>query len=245
MQVQVRESIVLPLWRDLSLKWMMAEEDDWIPQSAVPVAFSAVPNPQKGRQSSKHNLDVQAKPVKENDKSVQSLVSRNGQDKPQTLQNSENPSHNLGHGSASPIPPQTQSSPGGSSITQTLPPTVPHSQSTSKEACGTSISQSRFSANSEQSSSRPSGASLRSSAAPASIREENESDFTEPLLENDDSKKEKLLGSSSEFDAGASERAAGRTFDTDLLQQSESLGVERESQNQFNQVLMTYPLNRR
>ncbi|KAG0570751.1 hypothetical protein KC19_6G184800 [Ceratodon purpureus] len=240
-KVQVRESIVLPLWQDLSLHWMMAEEDDWLPESAVPIAFSAIPKPEHELQNSKHNLDVQAKPTKENDKSVQSLVPRNGQNKPETLENSEIPPHNLDHGPTSPTPPQIHSSSDGAPITQMQPSTVPHSQSTPREASGASMSQSRFSAKSSQSSSehsfasRPSEASLRSSA-PASIREENESDLTEPLVDFDVSKKEKLLGSSREFDSGASERAAGRPLDTDLLLHSESLGLERESQNPPNQV---------
>ena len=243
MQVQIRESIVSPLCQDVSIQWMMAEKDDWIPQSVVPVAFSAVPNPENERQSSKHNLGVQPKPVEENDNSVQPLLSHNGEDKPQTLQISESPS-SIGHGSTSAIPSQSQSYPYGPSILQMQLPTIPHSQSTHREVSGTSKSQPRSSGSSEHSSSehsfpsRPSGASLHLSA-PASIREEDESDLTEPLLDNDDLRKEKLLGLRSESDAGASDRHSGRPLDTDLLQQSEGLGLESESQNPSNQVLMT------
>jgi hypothetical protein len=244
--VQIRESLVLPLWQDLSLHWMMAEKDDWIEQSAVPVAFSAIPNPENERQSSKRNPDAQPKePVEEHDKSVQSLTSRNiGQDKPHTLENSESLSHSLGHGSTPLTQPQTQPQvPHGPSNAQMQLTAVPHSQSAPREAWGTGISQSRGSdASAEQArpehsfSSRLLGASPHA-PAPASIREENESDLAEPLLDGDDSKKEKPLGLSSESDADrvpASDRAAAsRPSDTDPLQPPpESSSSETwESQN--------------
>lgn len=243
MQVQIRESIVTPYCQDLFLHWMMAEKDDWIPQTDIPVAFSAVQNSENERPSSKHNPGIQPKPVEENDKSGQSLPSRKGQNKPQI---SESPSPSIGHGSAASLPTQAPSSPYGPLVTQMSPPTTPSQGNL--QASGTNRNQSRFAANSEQSSlehsfpsTRPSGASVHSSAPP-SIREDNESDLTTPLLDDDDYNRDKLLDSSSEFDVGVSDTATPRPFDRDHLQHSDGSASQSESQNPSHQVLLTYPL---
>jgi len=239
MQVQIRESIVTPYSQDLFLHWMMAEKDDWIPQSDIPVAFSALQNSENERSGSKPNPDVQPKPVEENGRSGQSLTSRNGQSKPQI---SESPSQSIGHGSPVSLPSQTQSSP-YVSVTHMPPPTAPPSQSSLPDS-GTDRNQSRFAANSEQSSFEHSFPSRPS--APPSIREDQESDLTTPLLDDDDYSRTttKPLDSSSEFDARASDTATARPLDTDLLLLSQGSASQNDSQNPSSQVFPIYPWNR-
>lgn len=90
-KVQIREQVVMPYCQDLFLHWMMATQDDWLPQSAIPVAFAAVEVSENERQISKQNIGVQPKPIEENNK--------NGQPTPCTPsvknEQTDNGQHNL------------------------------------------------------------------------------------------------------------------------------------------------------
>lgn len=239
MQVQIREQIVMPYCQDIFFRWMMGQQDDWVPASTVPVAFSAVSSES---QSSKQNLDVQSKVVEENDKSDQPPppnVLSNEHNEPQGGLASEASIHSINLGSTTSELPRSGSL-YGPPITLSNPPTNPNSQSTPQPS--TSIAnQSRRSATSEQLSSQPAaplrspGATLPASAS-SSIRRDKESDLTKPLLDSNDYGKP--LGSSSEFDAGVPDKVIDAVYN-DLLPQSEGSASESESQHMSNQVIHT------
>ncbi|KAG0601458.1 hypothetical protein M758_11G112800 [Ceratodon purpureus] len=235
-KVQIRESIVMPYCQDIFLHWMMAEQDDWLPESAFPVAFSADPSE---NQSSKHILDVQSKFAEENDKNGQPLLpstNSNGHNESQASPVSEASTHSSNLGSADSGLPHP-GPPYGLPIMLMNPPTHPSSQG-NLQSSTSSRNQSQKPAISEQPSSQPSipsrppGAIVPSSA-PSSIRGDKESDLTKPLLDNNDFSK--LLGSSSEFDAGLPDKVIDAVYN-DLLLQSEGSASENESHHASHQI---------
>jgi hypothetical protein len=76
LQVQLRETLVMPNCEDLFTAWMMAEKDDWLPQSVVPVAFTSAQVSESEKQNLRSsNIGSQAKPNSDQQQSVQQLVS--------------------------------------------------------------------------------------------------------------------------------------------------------------------------
>lgn len=76
LQVQLRETLVMPNCEDLFTAWMMAEKDDWLPQSVVPVAFTSAQVSESEKQNLRSsNIGSQAKPNSDQHQSVQQLVS--------------------------------------------------------------------------------------------------------------------------------------------------------------------------
>lgn len=233
MQTQIREHIVMPYRQDVRLHWMMADQVDWLPHSAIPVAFSAAKHSENERQSSKFKLDEQSKLVEDNDGIGQSSTSSSlsvhsdGQNKLHVGQVSE--------ASSSPHVGPVDGSP----IAQAQPPSDLRSLG-NLQASGTSRNQLQNSSISIQFSSehslpsRPPGSSVHSSAT-SSMRVDNESDLTRPLLDRDDQNKGKISASSNGFDAGASERAVGAVY-IDVAPQSEDSASDSESQHPPNQV---------
>lgn len=231
-KTQIREHIVMPYRQDVRLHWMMADQVDWLPHSAIPVAFSAAKHSENERQSSKFKLDEQSKLVEDNDGIGQSSTSSSlsvhsdGQNKLQVGQVSE--------ASSSPHVGPVDGSP----IAQAQPPSDLRSLG-NLQASGTSRNQLQNSSISIQFSSehslpsRPPGSSVHSSAT-SSMRVDNESDLTRPLLDRDDQNKGKISASSNGFDAGASERAVGAVY-IDVAPQSEDSASDSESQHPPNQ----------
>lgn len=54
LQEQWRESLVLPNYQSISVRWMMGDDDDWLPKSAFPVAFA----PTQAFDVDEHNLKI-------------------------------------------------------------------------------------------------------------------------------------------------------------------------------------------
>ncbi|CAK9267768.1 unnamed protein product [Sphagnum jensenii] len=76
LKVQLREILVMPNCEDLFTAWMMAEKDDWLPQSVVPVAFTSAQVSESEKQNLRSsNIGSQAKPNSDQHQSVQQLVS--------------------------------------------------------------------------------------------------------------------------------------------------------------------------
>jgi hypothetical protein len=66
----------MPNCEDLFTAWMMAEKDDWVPQSVVPVAFTSAQVSESEKQNLRSsNIGSQAKANSDQHQSVQQLVS--------------------------------------------------------------------------------------------------------------------------------------------------------------------------
>lgn len=220
--MQIRESIVTPYCQDLFLHWMMAEKDDWIPTTDIPVSFSAVQGSEP-----KPNSEAQPKPGEENDKSDQSKAQiQQSTDSPAQSIGHGSPAQSIGYGSPAPSPVQStrSSSQGPPAAAAAPPPSQPQSGGPQ-----VSRNQSRFAPTFEQEHSVPSRAS-----APPSLREGNESDLTMPLLEDENYSRD----SSIDLD---SDRATARPID--LSQLSDGSASLSESELPSHQVRIASSLN--
>lgn len=216
----------MPFCQDYFTHWMMAEKDDWLPESTIPVPFSTAQAAENDRQNSKSD-DMQSKPSDRDSKTNQTPALQTQK----TL-----------HGPAKLPPhiPHTQSNLQVPAKSQTGGPPHYHSQS-SIHGPDTQNTQPRRSSTSHLQSEasfpmRPPGAAAVSSGGPSSVREETDSDLRRPLLDNEEYGKAEALGSGRESEAGLSDRVTEAAV-IDFLQQSEGSASESDMQFLANQVL--------
>lgn len=64
-KARIRESVVMPFCESFHLDWMVADKDNWLPQSQFPLSFFVAKSWEAERQASKQELETSHSPLRD------------------------------------------------------------------------------------------------------------------------------------------------------------------------------------